>query len=65
MRAKFAKLQAPDPAGGAARPPRRAKAGSGLAEVYRAARLPPVTTPEGLPAGERYGEQLEQGMLDV
>ena len=53
IRAKFAKLQATDPAGGAARPPRRAKAGSGLAEVYRAAQLPLVTTPEGLPAGER------------
>ena len=54
MREKFAKLQGPgtQSAEGAETPP-RAKAGAGLAEVYRSAQLPPVTAPEGLPAGER------------
>ena len=54
MRTKFAKLQVPSPgADGSARPPQRANTGAGLAEVYRAVQLPSVTTPEGLPAGER------------
>ena len=54
MREKFAKLQGPGShsAEGAQTPP-RAKAGSGLAEVYRSAQLPPATAPEDLPAGER------------
>jgi transposase len=55
MREKFATLQArgaePD---GATRPAKpRAKGKPGLAEVYRAAGLPAVTSPEELPAGEQ------------
>jgi transposase len=55
MRKKFAKLQHPDPsrAEDSPAPGRRAKAGAGLMDVYRAAGLPPVTPPEELPAGER------------
>jgi hypothetical protein len=54
MREKFAKLQGPgtQSAEGTQSPP-RSKAGSGLAEVYRSAQLPPVTAPEDLTAGER------------
>ncbi|WP_435011796.1 IS110 family transposase (plasmid) [Tundrisphaera lichenicola] len=54
MREKFAKLQgAGTQAAEGTQASPRAKAGSGLAEVYRSAQLPPVTAPESLPAGER------------
>ena len=41
------------PGEGPRSPRPRAEAKGGLSEVYRAAQLPPVTAPEGLPAGER------------
>jgi transposase len=54
MREKFAKLQGVGRgATGPGRRPRCTKAGSDLVDVYRAAELPPVSAPEGLPAGER------------
>jgi transposase len=55
MREKFAALQSRgSPTSGEARAPRpRGKGKPGLAEVYRAAGLPDVTSPAGLPAGEQ------------
>lgn len=64
MREKFAKLRGtgPSPDDGTPTPGRRVKAGAGLEEVYRAAGLPPVTPPEGLPVGER--RMLEERELE-
>jgi len=55
MREKFAKLRCPGPvpAGGTQTPRPRTKVGATLTEVYESVPLPPVTAPEGLPAGER------------
>jgi transposase len=54
MREKFAELQGTGTrsAEGSPTPP-RSKVGAGLEEVYRSAGLPPVTAPDGRPAGER------------
>jgi len=55
MRAKFATLQArnSEPEGTTRTTKSRAKGKPGLAEVYRVAGLPEVTSPEELPAGEQ------------
>src|SRR4029078_5047383 len=55
MREKFAKLQrsGPVPIGVAEAPRPGTKTGASLVEVYESPQLPPVTAPEGLPAGER------------
>ncbi len=55
MSEKFAKLRGNghEPAEGPPAPRPRTKAKEGLEELYRSAQLPPVTSPEGLPAGER------------
>jgi transposase len=55
IREKFAKLRGNghEPAEGPSAPRPRTKAKQGLEDVYRSAQLPPVTGPEGLPAGER------------
>ena len=55
MRQKFATLQAggPEAKGAAPAAKPRANGKPGLAEIYRAAGLPAVTCPEGLPAGEQ------------
>jgi transposase len=65
MNKKFAKLRGTgrEPAEGPSAPRPRTKAKEGLEEVYRSAQLPPVTSPEGLPAGERR-MLAERGLED-